>query len=142
MGTILFFGPFHTELQKCFQVFKPRGFEVFWEKQEKRFIDLLKHRQPSLVLAESRAHGTVCRSLTDAVITHSPHTKVIILTEDGLCPHGYQWGPRSGSVCQAHHTAQKNLLLTAENLLFGEALSPSDLQGLGVGAAEPRRRRR
>jgi two-component system response regulator AtoC len=131
MGTILFFGPFHTELQKCFQVFGPRGFEAFWEKQEKGFIDQLKRQQPSLVLAESGAHGTACSTLIDLVATHSPHTKVLMLTEDGLCPRGYQWGPRLGSVCQAHHASQKNILLIAENLLFGEGLSPSDLpQGL------------
>ena len=138
MGTILFFGPFHTELQKCFQVFGPRGFEVFWEKQEKGFIDQLKHRQPSLILAESGAHGTACSTLIDLVVTHSPHTKVLILTEEGLCPRGFQWGPRLGSVCQAHHTSQKNLLLTAENLLFGEGLSPSDLtQGLFGRTSSP-----
>lgn len=138
MGTILFFGPFHTELQKCFQVFGPRGFEVFWEKQEKGFIDQLKRRQPSLLLAASGAHGTACSTLMDLVVTHSPHTKVIILTEDGLCRNGYQWGPRLGSVCQAHHASQKNLLLTAENLLFEEGLSPSDLpQGLFARTSSP-----
>jgi DNA-binding NtrC family response regulator len=127
MGTILFFGPFHTELQKCFQVLGTRGAEVFWEKEEKSFIDLLKHRQPSVVITESGVHRTECRTLTDTILTHSPHSHVIMLTEEGICPQAHRLGPRLESVCKAHHTAQENLLLTAENLLFAEALSPSDL---------------
>jgi DNA-binding NtrC family response regulator len=127
MGTALFFGPFHTGLQKCFQVFEARGVEVFWEKQEQRFLELLKHRQPSVVIAESRAHGNSCRTLTDTVISHSPHTTVIILTEGGVCPDAFLLGPRLESVCQARHTVPEDLLLTAEKLLFSEAFSPSDL---------------
>ena len=126
MGTVLFFGPFHTELQKCFQTLGATGAEVFWENREKGFLDLLKYRQPSVVIAESHVRGTACRTLTDTVLAYSPHTAVITLTEGGICPESNRIGPRLESVCQAHHTVSENLLLTAENLLFGTASSPSD----------------
>jgi len=127
MGTILFFGPFHTELQKCFQVLGVRGAEVFWEKHQKGFLALLKHRQPSVVIVENGVHGTECRNFTDMVVTRSPDTAVLMLTEGGVCPQAYGLGQKLESVCQAHHVGSGNLLFTAENLLFGGAPSPSDL---------------
>ncbi len=138
MGTVLFFGPFHTELQHCFQVLGASCAEVFWEKHEKGFLEQLKHLEPSLVIVESRTQSRACRTLTETVLAHSPHTTVIMLTEGGSCPDTHRIGPRFESVCQARHTDAKNLILAAENVLCGGALSPSNsIPGLFGGMSNP-----
>ncbi len=126
MGTVLFFGPFHTDLQQCFQALGAFGAEVFWEKREKGFLTLLKYRQPSVVISENHAQRTQCRELTEMILTHSPLTKVIMVSEGGICPQVNLIGPRLESPCQAHHAAKGNLLHIAESLLVGELPSSSD----------------
>ena len=127
MGTVLFFGSFHTELQHCFQVLGASCIEVFWEKHEKGFLDQLKRLQPPVVIVEDRVQSRGCRKLAETITAHSPHTTAIMLTEGGICQDIVRIGPRLESVCQAYHTVPKNLLPTVENLLFGEKVSPWEL---------------